>query len=284
MKLVASLIITKKYFSKSEIKQTIQDIETYVNHVEKLVLLNLSGQSIDFLLEELKRHDNVEEKIGEDNGQVYNYHLALQEAYAAGADFGIILELGYFYDESDLLILKRYAIENPEVAVITPMPIFSCEEPSRQDYKYREIKGCRLVGTLINMIYYKERGFEPKYYQTTFDYEYCLYHRSKGRKVILLVNAIMRNANYRIIEKRFFFVKASTYERDLLDVYYETRNRHCLWEEYKNIDPEYVKLDKKQFKQEKREMWMKDRNYREKKIMIDSGRLDYLCKKMGPRM
>jgi hypothetical protein len=164
------------------------------------------------------------------------------------------MELGYFYDEGDFLILKRYAIANPDIAIITPNPIYSCEEPSRQDIDDRQIMGCHLVGTLMNMSYYKERGFVEKYYQTTFDYEYCLYHRSIGRKVVLMQNAIMRNANYRIKEKRVFFMRTWIYERDLLDLYYQTRNRMYLWDDYKDIDPIFVKLDKKDFKKEKTEM------------------------------
>ena len=42
MKVVATLLITKKYFSKDEIDQTVKDIETYIYHVEKLIILNLT--------------------------------------------------------------------------------------------------------------------------------------------------------------------------------------------------------------------------------------------------
>lgn len=283
MKVVCVLIITKKYFTTDEVNQTVSDIKTYIDYVEKLVLLNLSGQSITNIKKELARYSNFDEQIAEDKGQVYNYHTALSIANQEQADFGVIMELGYFYDESDFLMLKRYAIAYKDVAVISPSPIFSCEQPSRQDIDDREIKGCHLIGTLININYYKERGFEAKYFQTTFDYEYCLYHRSKGRKIVLVVNAILRNSNYRVIEKRFLFVKSYTYDRDLLDVYYETRNRYYLWDEYQKIDPDYVKLDKKQFKEEVKEMRLKDRNYREKKIMMERAKTDYLKKLTGKK-
>ena len=65
-----------------------------------------------------------------------------------------------------------------------------------------------------------------------------------------MINAILRNANYKIKERRFLFATTYIYDRDLLDLYYEVRNRHYLWDEYKLIDPEFVKLDKKDYKKE----------------------------------
>lgn len=283
MNFVAVLLIKKKYFSKEEIKQTILDISTYIEQVEKLIILNLSKENISELKEKLKRFPNVIYIEDEDKGEVYNYHNAICCACANGADFVTIMELGYFYEESNYLMLKRYAIENPDTAIITPTPLFSCEEPKRQDIESREIMGCHLVGTLINEKYYKERGFVEKYYQTTFDYEYCLYQRSLKRKVILIVNAFLKNANYKIIEKRILFMKTYTYDHDILDIYYQTRNKHYLWDDYQLIDPDFVKLDKKEFKKEIQEMKAKDRNYRDKKVMIDRAMIDYRLGKIGKK-
>ena len=153
MKVVASLIITKKYFTTEEIKQTVQDIETYIYHVEKLIIYNLSKYDIPEILNKLSKYDNIIEIKGNDLGQVYNYNNALALCYKEGADFGVILELGYFYEESDFLILKRFAIDNPDTAIISPNPVLTCEEPHRLGIESREIKGCHLVGTLINLHY-----------------------------------------------------------------------------------------------------------------------------------
>lgn len=275
MTFITTLIITKKYFSTEEIKQTVKDIETYIEHTDKLIILNLSNQEITSLQEKLKRFPNIIYISDNDEGEVYNYHKAIKCANDYNADFATIMELGYFYGEGDYLKLKRYAIKNPDISIITPTPIFSCEEEKRQDIESREILGCHLIGTMINMVYYKERGFKEKYYQTTFDYEYCLYQRSKNKKVILIINAFLKNANYRIIEKRILFWKIYTYDHDLLDIYYQTRNKHYLWDEYKLIDPKFVNLDKKEFKKEIKEMKAKDRHYKDKKAMMDRALIDY---------
>lgn len=283
MNFIAVLLIKKKYFSKEEIKQTILDISTYIEQVEKLIILNLSKEDIFELREKLKRFPNIIYIEDEDKGEVYNYHNAICYANTNGADFVTIMELGYFYEESNYLMLKRYAIENPDTAIITPTPLFSCEESKRQDVETREIMGCHLIGTLINVKYYKERGFVEKYYQTTFDYEYCLYQRNLKRKIVLVVNSFLKNANYKIIEKRILFMKTYTYDHDILDIYYQTRNKHYLWDDYQLIDPDFVKLDKKEFKKEIQEMKAKDRNYRDKKVMIDRAMIDYRLGKIGKK-
>ena len=67
-----------------------------------------------------------------------------------------------------------------------------------------------------------------------------------------------------------------------MDVYYETRNRYYLWEEYKTLDRDYVVLDKKLAKKEQQEIRAKDKNYKEKFMMIDRARQDYKKGVLGP--
>ena len=74
-----------------------------------------------------------------------------------------------------------------------------------------------------------------------------------------------------------------TYERDLLDLYYQTRNRMYLWDDYKDIDPAFVKLDKKDFKKEKSEMRIKDKGWPEKQLILNRAKVDYLKGIVGPK-
>ena len=92
---------------------------------------------------------------------------------------------------------------------------------------------------------------------------------------MLAQNLVMRNQNYVVITRKLGFLTLSAYARDLMDVYYETRNRHYLWDEYKKIDPEYISLDKKLFKKEKQEIRTRDKNYKQKFLMIDRAKQDY---------
>ena len=111
------------------------------------------------------------------------------------------------------------------ISVLTPMPLFGCELHERKAEEYRAVKGCAAYGALLNLHIYKEtRGIKTEYYQTTFDYDYCLQTRLLGYDVMLAQNQVLRKQNYRIITKKLGFITLSTFERDLLDIYYETRN------------------------------------------------------------
>ena len=139
-----------------------------------------------------------------------------------------------------------------------------------------------MVGTFINMKIFNELSpLKLEYYQSMFDYEYCLRARSKGYKVMLMQNEVLRNRNYKVLEKKFFLMTLSTYDYDLMDLYYQTRNRFYLWNEYKNIDPKYVKLDKKLYRGERHTLKVRDRNYRDKFYMMEEARYDFLRKRIG---
>ncbi len=114
-----------------------------------------------------------------------------------------------------------------------------------------------------------------------FDYEYCLRAQKNNYKIILLENCVIRTTNYKIVEKRYFFMKFSSFEYDLMDLYYQTRNRFYLWEEYETINPEYVKLDKKLYKDEKYDIKRSDPQYRDKFYMMEEAKYGYIRRITG---
>lgn len=278
MKLIANLIINKIIRNQEEIKETIKNIETFINHIDELYIYNITNQNLTELFEGLGKYDHIQYTDMNDYGEVKNYSIILDKNKKENADFSVILETGYYYEEDVFLTIKRYLLEHDhsKIAILTPMPLYGCQIYERKSEEIRPVKGCKLIGTFINMdIYNQSNGFDLEYYQTTFDYDYCLEQRNKGNFIMLLQNEVLRNSNYKIIEKKFLFTPVSTYDRDLMELYYETRNRFYLWDKYKYIDQEYISLDKKLFKAEKKEIRFKDKNYREKFDMIELGKLDY---------
>lgn len=278
MKLIANLIINKIIRNQEEFKETIKNIETFINHIDELYIYNITNQNLTELFEGLGKYDHIQYTDMNDYGEVKNYSIILDKNKKENADFSVILETGYYYEEDVFLTMKRYLLEHDhsKIAILTPMPLYGCQIYERKSEEIRPVKGCKLIGTFINMdIYNQSNGFDLEYYQTTFDYDYCLEQRNKGNFIMLLQNEVLRNSNYKIIEKKFLFTPVSTYDRDLMELYYETRNRFYLWDKYKYIDQEYISLDKKLFKAEKKEIRFKDKNYREKFDMIELGKLDY---------
>ena len=285
MKLIANLIINKIIRNQEEIKETIKNIETFINHIDELYIYNITNQNLTELFEGLGKYDHIQYTDMNDYGEVKNYSIILDKNKKENADFSVILETGYYYEEDVFLTMKRYLLEHDhsKIAILTPMPLYGCQIYERKSEEIRPVKGCKLIGTFINMdIYNQSNGFDLEYYQTTFDYDYCLEQRNKGNFIMLLQNEVLRNSNYKIIEKKFLFTPVSTYDRDLMELYYETRNRYYLWDEYQKLDPAYVSLDKKLAKKEIQEIRNKDKNYREKLVFYDRGRLDYKKGILGP--
>lgn len=288
IKICAGYIIDKFYYSDIEIKQFLENIATYINQVDKLYIYNLTSNEHNTkhdLIEHINNYSHVEVANCAGFSEAELYAEFYQKAISDEADFAVMLKPGYFYEEDSFNELKRYLLEadTSNLSVITPVPLLACEIHERKAEEYRTILGCRLIGALVNLdIYRITEGICTNYYQTTFDYDYCLTTRSMGYEIMLAQNQAFRNQNYTVITKKIGFITLSTYDRDLKEVYYETRNRLFLWEKFKKIDPKYVALDKKIYKQEKREMFFKDKNYRDKKLMIDKAIEHFEHHIMGP--
>ena len=285
MKFVAYLLLYKRIEGSELLNQTISDMLTYSKEVETLYIFNYHRYPQTTLIDVLKMYKNIEYVDLPNKGQVANYSDALKHAAKVNADYATVIETGYFYEDNSYHEIKRMIIQNEfdeKTAVITPIPVLTCESKNDTKEAYRKVKGVHLTGAFINMNIYKQtEGFYLPYYQTTFDYDYCLNVRQKGYNVILMNNLVLRNRNYKMLTKNFLWHHYYGYAREIYDIYYETRNRMYLWEKYKYVDPEYIKIDKKIQSAEIKEMRLFEKKFKEKKEIMKQARLDYRLGKMG---
>lgn len=277
MKISCALLINKIIKNIDERREYLKYVSTYAPYVDKLYVLNVTNQDLSEFLKEIKRYQNVVIANASDSGEANLYKLLLDEQVKDGFEYGMVLELGYYYEDECFNRIKQFMLNKDlkDVAIITPCPLYGCQTHERKPESYRQIKGCKLVGAVMNLDIYTKYGFDLEYYQTTFDYDYCIRVRMDNLKIIFLQNEVLRNVNYRLVEKRVFFQLLSTYDKDAMELYYETRNKLYLWDKYKLIDPEYVNLDKKLTKAEMHEMRFRDPEYKDKKIMISFAKEDY---------
>lgn len=277
MKLSCGLLINKVIRNKDERREYIKYIETYAPFVDKLYILNTTTQNLDEFYEDVKRYPHVEIAQSDDYGEAYSYKVLYDKQLEDGFDLGMVLELGYFYEDECFNRIKQFVFDKKldDISIITPAPLYGCQTHERKPETYREIKGCKFVGVMMNLKIYEQYDFDLDYYQTTFDYDFCIRVRHDKKKILFLQNEVLRNVNYRLVERKLFFQTVTTYDRDPMEMYYETRNKLYLWEKYKNIDPEYVALDKKLTKAELHEMRMRDKGFKDKKIMMGYAKRDY---------
>lgn len=285
MILTASLLITKKITTEEHIKKYALDISTYIPYVDKLTIFNMTETDLGPFLDYISKYKNIDYADCENLGEVNNYKRAMLQAKKNNADYTVILEQDYFYEEDVFLNLKKIILDWSDKdlpTVLSPYPKFTCEMTFSNEEKLRSVKGVHLVGTFINVKdYFESEGFLDIYYQTTFDYDYCITSRINGKKIYVANNLIMRNRNFKILTKKVLTFEVSTYEKKPVELYYETRNRYYLWEKFKNLDPEYIAIDKKLFKGEIKEMNICDPLRRYKKDIMEEARKDALRGKMG---
>lgn len=286
LKFIGYLLLYKKIEGSTNLNRVVQDIMTYLPYMDKFVIFNFNEEEQIFLIETLKKqHPNIEYAKIESQGEVKDYILAMNNAKEQEYDYVTILKEGYYYEDDSYKDIKRKLIlgeieENN--AVISPMPIYTCEERADLKEESRTIKGAHLIGTFINKhIYFQTEGFYEPYYQTTFDYDYCLMVRQMGYNILLMNNLVLRNRNFTQLTKTILWHIYTAYHHDIYDVYYETRNRMHLWNKYKKFDPEYVKLDKKQQSFEFKEMRLFEKKFSFIKEVINQARDDYRNGKMG---
>ena len=289
MKLTANLLLTKN-IKEEDVAKYVGDINTYISHVDKLVIYVMfkpkeEDLGLSKFYDNLMRYKNIVIAECENLGEVYNYKRAMLEAINENADYTVILEQDYFYEEDAFLEIKRKLLnwtDKDLPCVLSPYPKYTVELFTPIAEEIREVKGVHLVGTFINVSDYKEsNGFEEIYYQTGFDYDYCLTSKINGKHIYVMNNCVLRNRNFKIISKKLLTFEVSTYEKDAYYLYYETRNRYYLWEKFKNLDPEYVKIDQKLFKSERKEMIFCDKASLYKKDIMEQARKDAVRGIMG---
>lgn len=285
MILTANLLISKKIDGDEDIRKYAGDIATYIPYVDKLIIYNMTEYDLTAFYQYISKYQNIEYTNCENLGEVNNYKRAMLQSQKLNADYTVVLEQDYFYEEDVFLGLKKMILNwnlGNLPTVLSPYPKFTCEMFSYQEEEIRLVKGVHLVGTFINVKdYFESGGFEELYYETTFDYDYCITSRINGKKIYVANNLVMRNRNFKILTKKIFTFEVSTYEKTPYQLYYETRNRYYLWEKFKNLDPEYIAIDKKLFKGELKEMNICDPMRLYKKDIMEEARKDALRGNMG---
>lgn len=284
MKTVLCLFVRKEYLEETDLHNLEDDLKTYIHEFDHFVVFDISGVNNRYLEKFLVKEYQAEYIYNSDQGEAINWRNALIKANVMHADYVMLLEEGFYFEANAIAHMKDYINQNKEtpIGVLTPRPLYSIAYFNPVPDAYRYVKGCKLIGTLINAnLYQKSKGFKLEYYQGYVDYEYCLQVRSLKHVIVYLENEVSRSRNFKLVEKKILGMRFKMYERDLIYLYYETRNRHYMYDEYETTEPEFIVKDKTAFKHEMREIRLSDPKSREKIAMIKAGLRDYQDKKTG---
>ena len=131
-------------------------------------------------------------------------------------------------------------------------------------------------GALTKADIYKNIGlYDEKLFIDLVDHDYCLSLNRKGFKVIQVSSAVLIHNLGESVKKNVLGLKMTPTNHSPLRRYYMSRNRHYIWDKYKDDFPKWVLTDKRRFITENLKIILFEDKKIEKFKYIKKGIKDY---------
>lgn len=283
MNSVAAVIIT--YNVENDFKQRINRLKGKVDEI--IVVDNGSKAETINMLNELEKEVTV--IYLEDNKGIAS---ALNKGikYSIEKGYNWILTLDHDSIITDNMIknmLTCYEGLNNElkekVAMLVPVHVEEKEyqngsniNEEKASNSYIEVLTEITSGALTKAEIYKNVGmYDEKLFIDLVDHDYCLSLNKKGFKIIQVNNATLIHNLGESVRKSILGLKMIPTNHSPLRRYYMSRNRHYIWEKYKEDFPSWVLTDKRRFITENLKIVLFEDNKIEKFKYIKRGIKDY---------
>lgn len=283
MNSVAAVIIT--YNVENDFKERINKLKGKVDEI--IVVDNDSKAETINMLKELEKEVTV--IYLEDNKGIAS---ALNKGikYSIEKGYNWILTLDHDSIITDNMIknmLTCYEGLNNElkekVAMLVPVHVEEKEyqngsniNEEKASNSYIEVLTEITSGALTKAEIYKNVGmYDEKLFIDLVDHDYCLSLNKKGFKIIQVNNATLIHNLGESVKKSVLGLKMIPTNHSPLRRYYMSRNRHYIWDKYKEDFPSWVLTDKRRFITENLKIVLFEDNKIEKFKYIKKGIKDY---------
>lgn len=283
MNSVAAVIIT--YNVENDFKERINKLKGKVDEI--IVVDNGSKAETINMLKELEKEVTV--IYLEDNKGIAS---ALNKGikYSIEKGYNWILTLDHDSIITDNMIknmLTCYEGLNNElkekVAMLVPVHVEEKEyqngsniNEEKDSNSYIEVLTEITSGALTKAEIYKNVGmYDEKLFIDLVDHDYCLSLNKKGFKIIQVNNATLIHNLGESVKKSVLGLKVIPTNHSPLRRYYMSRNRHYIWDKYKEDFPSWVLTDKRRFITENLKIVLFEDNKIEKFKYIKKGIKDY---------
>ena len=283
MNSVAAVIIT--YNVENDFKERINKLKGKVDEI--IVVDNGSKAETINMLKELEKEVTV--IYLEDNKGIAS---ALNKGikYSIEKGYNWILTLDHDSIITDNMIknmLTCYEGLNNElkekVAMLVPVHVEEKEyqngsniNEEKASNSYIEVLTEITSGALTKAEIYKNVGmYDEKLFIDLVDHDYCLSLNKKGFKIIQVNNATLIHNLGESVKKSVLGLKMIPTNHSPLRRYYMSRNRHYIWDKYKEDFPSWVLTDKRRFITENLKIVLFEDNKIEKFKYIKKGIKDY---------
>ena len=283
MNSVAAVIIT--YNVENDFKERINKLKGKVDEI--IVVDNGSKAETINMLKELEKEVTV--IYLEDNKGIAS---ALNKGikYSIEKGYNWILTLDHDSIITDNMIknmLTCYEGLNNElkekVAMLVPVHVEEKEyqngsniNEEKDSNSYIEVLTEITSGALTKAEIYINVGmYDEKLFIDLVDHDYCLSLNKKGFKIIQVNNATLIHNLGESVKKSVLGLKMIPTNHSPLRRYYMSRNRHYIWDKYKEDFPSWVLTDKRRFITENLKIVLFEDNKIEKFKYIKRGIKDY---------
>ena len=181
-------------------------------------------------------------------------------------------------------LVKKFGNNVEKIGLFSPVHVINNDTSIMgiSDDTYDSPLKVMTSGNIINLNAYKKiEGYKDWFFIDCVDFDYCMNLRKNGYEIIRNNKIHLNHELGNYIEKKYFGKKYSTFEHNHIRRYYIVRNRHYLYDMYKNDFREYCELEKKCTKRELKLVWLCEKNKIKKTWYMLKGYLDYKRGKKG---
>lgn len=284
MNSVAAVIIT--YNVENDFENRVNKLKGKVDEI--IVVDNGSNPETISMLKELEKEITII-YLEENKGIAYALNRGIKYSIDKGYDWVLTLDHDSIVtDDMIRNMLKCYESFDTElkekVAMLVPVHI---EEKEHQNSNvisneekfskpYMEVLTEITSGALTKADIYKNVGlYDEKLFIDLVDHDYCLSLNKKGFKVIQVNSAVLIHNLGESVKKSVLGLKMIPTNHSPLRRYYMSRNRHYIWDKYKEDFPNWVLTDKRRFITENLKIILFEDRKIEKFKYIKKGIKDY---------
>lgn len=276
-------------------KKVLDSINTYIDDVDVLYAVDNSENDNSNLFkdEKIKYIPNYKNlgiakalNIGANLAIENKYHYLLTMDQDSKFEKNGLKNLKLMIDNysNNKTLIKEFGPDSEKIGVFSPVHVINNDTSIMgiSDKEYDSPINVMTSGNIINLKIYKEiNGFKDWFFIDCVDFDYCLNVRKHKYNIIRNNKIILNHELGNYVEKKFLGKTYSSFEHNHIRRYYIVRNRHYLYDLYKNDFRDYCELEKKCTKKELKLVWICESNKLKKTFYMLKGYLDYKRNKKG---
>jgi len=232
--------------------QVLNNLNTYLNQVDKLFIIDNSEKINIVLVEKLQLLIRTEYICNNSNlGIAAALNIGARKAINEGYQYLLTMDQDSEAPPFMVSNLLECFSEDSKIALVSP----HLQSPEGRNLIYLSTKHCEQVitawtsGNLVKLkIYQISGGYREDFFIDYVDHEFCLRLNQMGFKIYTCYKTTLKHKLGRIEEKNLFFRKAYPTNHSALRLYYRTRNRFYVKKIYKKNFPDFFKQDDKAFR------------------------------------